>query len=276
MDEENVYQVPRGLTLEEAQFLGFQQMQEELFARLDRVTQTLEPMAVALLPLQHAHRVPRRNVRVKDEADQEDELLKEEEQLVPRRQQKGVGKNLKLKIPQFKGTSSPEEYLEWVQRVDKGGIFVEDYVMEFEMLSMRYKLTEPREQTIARFISGLNKEIADIVELQPYLFLEDLIKLAVVVSSVDKRSSSKWNAQQKEVGASHRPQAEATKGKEKHTDSQRPVRSRDIKYFKCLGFGHIASECTNQRVMTIQSSLEIKSEDEGVDEEVSEGAQEEN
>ncbi|PKI30789.1 hypothetical protein CRG98_048820, partial [Punica granatum] len=29
------------------------------------------------------------------------------------------GTNLKLKIPHFEGTSSPEEYLEWVQRVDK-------------------------------------------------------------------------------------------------------------------------------------------------------------
>ena len=134
------------------------------------------------------------------------------------------GTNLKLKIPQFKGTSSPEEYLEWVQRVDKvfecyeyseaqkcqlaaleftdfanlrwenlkaqrrrdrgdgirswremkrimhrrfmpeyykqnlylklqsirqGGMSVEDYVMEFEMLSMRCELSEPREQTVA-------------------------------------------------------------------------------------------------------------------------------
>ncbi|PKI52171.1 hypothetical protein CRG98_027441 [Punica granatum] len=76
-------------------------------------------MAGAPAPPQRAHRVPRRNVRVEDEADLEDELPEEEEQPVPQRQQRGVGTNLKLKIPQFKGTSSSEEYLEWVRRVDK-------------------------------------------------------------------------------------------------------------------------------------------------------------
>ncbi|PKI73066.1 hypothetical protein CRG98_006561 [Punica granatum] len=60
-----------------------------------------------------ARRVPRRNVQV------EDELPEEEEQPVPPREQRGVSNDLKLKIPQFKGTSSPEKYLEFVQRVDK-------------------------------------------------------------------------------------------------------------------------------------------------------------
>ncbi|OWM78670.1 hypothetical protein CDL15_Pgr002841 [Punica granatum] len=108
MDEENVHQVPRGLTLEQAQFLGLQRGQEELSARLDVVIQALDRMAVVPAPPQRAHRNPRRNVRVEDEADLEDELLEEEEeQPVPRRQQRGVSNNLKLKIPQFKGTSSP-------------------------------------------------------------------------------------------------------------------------------------------------------------------------
>ncbi|KAF2318188.1 hypothetical protein GH714_002517 [Hevea brasiliensis] len=31
----------------------------------------------------------------------------------------GQRDNIKMKIPTFRGTSSPEEYLEWVQRVDK-------------------------------------------------------------------------------------------------------------------------------------------------------------
>ncbi|PKI47775.1 hypothetical protein CRG98_031825 [Punica granatum] len=95
MDEENVHEASRGLTLDQAQFLGSQQRQDELFAQIDQLTQVVERMALARAAPPHARRVPRQN------------------------EQRGVGNNLKLKIPQFKGTSSPEEYLEWVQRVDK-------------------------------------------------------------------------------------------------------------------------------------------------------------
>ncbi|PKI47871.1 hypothetical protein CRG98_031745 [Punica granatum] len=119
MAEEYVHQVPRGLTLDQAQFLGLQRKQDELFARFDQLTQLVEQLAVAHATPPRAHRVPRRNVQVEDEPGQEDKLPEEEALPIPRREQRGVGNNLKLKIPQFKGTSSPEDYLEWVQRFDK-------------------------------------------------------------------------------------------------------------------------------------------------------------
>ncbi|PKI73061.1 hypothetical protein CRG98_006556 [Punica granatum] len=260
MAEENVHQVSRGLTLEQAQFLGFQWKQDELSARLDQLTQLVEQLAVARAPPLRAHRVPRRNVQVENEADQEDELHEEEEQSVPRRDQRGVDNNLKLKIPQFKarvplkstlsGSSASIRCSNTMSTpkprsiICQGGMSVEDYVMEFEMLLMRCELNEPWEQTIARFIGGLNKEITDVVELQPYVFLEDVIKLVnkvekqrkcgklnasrvfnsklMVASSVNKGSTSKWNAQQ------------------------------------------------------TKNTQETESEDEGVDEEVSGGAQKEN
>jgi hypothetical protein len=42
--------------------------------------------------------------------------------------------------------------------------------------------------------------------------------------------------------------------KDTHTDGKgksesQPTRDRDIKCFKCLGKGHIASQCPNRRVM---------------------------
>ena len=63
----------------------------------------------------------------------------------------------------------------------QGTYSVKDYVKEFEMLIIRVELQEAQEQTIARFISGLNKEISDLVELQSYVSLEDLIKLVVKI-----------------------------------------------------------------------------------------------
>ena len=37
-------------------------------------------------------------------------------------------------------------------------------------------------------------------------------------------------------------------------------RQRDIKYFKCLGVGHIASQCPNKRTMLLRDNREVESE----------------
>ena len=38
-----------------------------------------------------------------------------------------------------------------------------------------------------------------------------------------------------------------------------PTRDRDIKCFKCLGKGHIASQCPNRRVMLTKDNGEVES-----------------
>jgi hypothetical protein len=47
---------------------------------------------------------------------------------------------------------------------------VEEYVKDFEFLLIRCELMEPQEQTIARFLGGLRKDITNVVELQLYNF----------------------------------------------------------------------------------------------------------
>ena len=68
---------------------------------------------------------------------------------------------------------------------------VEDYVKEFEVLMIRGELNEPQEQTIARFIGGLHREIGDLEELQNYVTLEDVIKIAIKVERQRKRVSGR-------------------------------------------------------------------------------------
>lgn len=68
-----------------------------------------------------------------------------------------------------------------MQFVRQGGVLEVDYIKEFEMLSMRCELNESQEQTIIQFIGGLNKEIIYVVELQSYVSLEYVIKLAIKV-----------------------------------------------------------------------------------------------
>ena len=50
--------------------------------------------------------------------EEEDDLSEEDEEPVQQPQRR-ADSNIKLKIPSFKGTSDPEAYLEWIQRVEK-------------------------------------------------------------------------------------------------------------------------------------------------------------
>ena len=80
-----------------------------------------------------------------------------------------------------------------MQTLCQGAYSVEDYVKEFKMLMICCDLQEAQEQTIARFISGLHKEIADAAELQPYVTLEDVIKLAVKIERQQRRGTTRIN-----------------------------------------------------------------------------------
>ena len=68
-----------------------------------------------------------------------------------------------------------------LQSLRQGTKSVEDYYNEMEMLMTRADVDKDREATMTRFISGLNKEIADRVELQHYMELEELVYLAIKV-----------------------------------------------------------------------------------------------
>ncbi|PKI79461.1 hypothetical protein CRG98_000152 [Punica granatum] len=54
-------------------------------------------------------------------------------------------------------------------------------------MSMGCELRESQETTIARFLGGMNKETADMIERQPFVSLEDVIKLAIKVQRQQKR-----------------------------------------------------------------------------------------
>ena len=47
------------------------------------------------------------------------------------------------------------------------------------MAMIRANIEKDREATMARFLAGLNRDIRDVVELQHYVELEDLIHLAM-------------------------------------------------------------------------------------------------
>ena len=66
-----------------------------------------------------------------------------------------------------------------VSNLSQGRSTVEEYIREFEQLQIRSGLEEEQDQTMARFLRGLDPGIAEKVDLQPYWSLEDLCKLAI-------------------------------------------------------------------------------------------------
>jgi hypothetical protein len=100
---------------------------------------------------------------------------------------------------------------------------------------------------------------ANVVELQHYVELEDMVHMAMKVERQLKRknirsfqnpgSSTPWRSNgRKDEGAVFKTKSEPPKMRDEipnvnkgKTESQ--TRNRDIKCFRCLGVGHIASQC---------------------------------
>ena len=58
---------------------------------------------------------------------------------------------------------------------------MDDYHKEMEVAMIWANMEEDREATMVRFLNGLNRDIANVVELQHYMELEDMVHMAVKV-----------------------------------------------------------------------------------------------
>ena len=60
----------------------------------------------------------------------------------------------------------------------------------------RFNIKEDKEANVTKFLHGLNHEIANVVELQKYIELEDMVYMAMKVErQLNKMSSSKYGHQ---------------------------------------------------------------------------------
>ncbi|XP_031404630.1 uncharacterized protein LOC116213728 [Punica granatum] len=138
---------------------------------------------------------------------------------------------------------------------------VEEYTAEFEHLMMKCDLVKPEEQTIARYLGGLRSEIRNVVQLQPYWTFEDVCKLAVRVEKQSKEKSTHKTLGRDRVsnwGSAPTPKSSST-GKASSSKaipaqggtSRNTSSTISKQCFKCRGFGHIASECPNQKIISL-------------------------
>ena len=153
---------------------------------------------------------------------------------------------------------------------------VEEYTREFELLVMKCELKDDEEQRMVRYIGGLNTEIANRVQLQQYEDLDDVIRLSLrIEKQLSKDSQLKPSTYRTpfQPSTSRTPfQPSSTKNPfyNRKTQNTQPHTSKlpakttkdnnprpfpqsktSVKCFRCHGFGHIASDCPNRRVITI-------------------------
>ena len=70
-----------------------------------------------------------------------------------------------------------------LQRLHQGPRTVDEYFKDLETTLAKINMHDNEESKIARFVSGLRREIQDIVELYEYSSLKKVVHLAIKLES---------------------------------------------------------------------------------------------
>jgi len=70
----------------------------------------------------------------------------------------------------------------------QGSMSVEEHIREFEKLLIKCAIQEPEEQTIVRYLGGLNPKYVNIVELQQFSTFDEVSVLAHKVEQQRRRN----------------------------------------------------------------------------------------
>lgn len=172
-----------------------------------------------------------------------------------------------------------------LQRLSQGSKSVDEYYKEMEIAMMRANVEEDREATMARFLHGLNPDIADVVEMHQYVHQAQKVEEQLKRKGVAKRgksgaSSSSWKSPYKKEEYTPKPKSDPSKFPKPSTPtpSKAPItllKTREIKCFRCHGLGHYASQCPNKRALFINAQGELETKDEKEEEDEDEESEEE-
>ncbi|XP_048605688.1 uncharacterized protein LOC125583145 [Brassica napus] len=157
-----------------------------------------------------------------------------------------------------------------LRTLSQGSRSVEEYYKEMETFMLRAGIQEDREAILASFMGGLNRDIMDILEVHHYVELEELLHKAIMFKQQLKRRGYKSSygaikphyqkdekTRESEPFSKPKVEEQSIKGKEVSTASK----TRDIQCYKCKGYAHYASSCSNKRVILIKENGEIESEE---------------
>lgn len=78
-----------------------------------------------------------------------------------------------------------------LQTLSQGSTSVNKYFKEMEVVMIKTNISADEKAIITRFLNGLNKDIANVMELQHYMEIQDMVHLIVKVT---KQLMRKGNA----------------------------------------------------------------------------------
>nr|KYP31119.1 hypothetical protein KK1_048940 [Cajanus cajan] len=163
------------------------------------------------------------------------------------------------------------ELMDKHQRLKQGSCSVEEYRQQMELLMMRAGIREEGRTTISRFQSGLNLEIRDKVKLLPYRDINERVQLCSREEHQLKRKSFRkditpsYSKNFKKEDPSSKPyskEKEQEKEKSSFKAPSKDAETSNIKCFKCLGRGHIASQCPTKKTIILRGQDHYSSLDE--------------
>ena len=199
------------------------------------------------------------------------------------------------------------DLLHKLQSLTQGSKSVDEYYNEMDQALMRSNIDEDEDTTMARFMNGLNKNIAHLVELHDYKNVEELLQMALKVErqlktnpqaarrtqppppwqrnqpnprtiggqNLQNPSASRWRTNSGTQGGEGKKFNQQTSSKVNSSpstsNSNANKSSSSIQCFRCLGRGHVAAQCPNNRTMTTMddgtyqsgSDVEFKEETDG-------------
>ncbi|XP_030930820.1 uncharacterized protein LOC115956645 [Quercus lobata] len=151
-----------------------------------------------------------------------------------------------------------------LQSLTQGYRSVDDYHKEMEIAMIQANVEKDREVTMARFLNGLNRDIANVVELQHYVELEDMVHMAIKVEQQLKRKGTR-SFQNPSSSTSWRSNGRKDKGAIFKSKTEPPKRRDEAPN---VNKGHIASQCPNTRTMITGVDGEVETESEEDDDQM--------
>ena len=176
-----------------------------------------------------------------------------------------------------------------LQQLRQGTMSVDAYFQEMEMILQRARVREEPEQTMQRFLSGLQYKIKSIVRHLQYFDMNELLHHAREAEAqlAEEAKMAARNAARSRFPSrtssttpppapnsamrgttSTRPESSASNAKKSaqpaasaNGSSMSTARNRDMNCHTCGGKGHFKRECPNKKVMLINEDNEYETGD---------------